>query len=53
MSKPDAYLKLDGDGVWWRDPQDHSGFELKPQIPTPKSAQPSRAPARAAGRAVH
>jgi hypothetical protein len=48
MSKPGAYLKLDGNGAWWCDPQDYSGFGLKPQTPTPKSAQlASRAPARA------
>jgi hypothetical protein len=50
MSKPGAYLKLDGNGAWWRDPQDYSGFGLKPQTPTAKSAQlASRGPARAAG----
>ena len=49
MSKPGAYLKLDGNGAWWCDPQDSSGFGLKSQTPTPKSAQlASRAPARAA-----
>ena len=49
MSKPGAYLKLDGNGAWWCDPQDYSGLGLKSQIPTPKSAQlASRAPARAA-----
>jgi hypothetical protein len=32
--------------------QDYSGFGLKPQIRTPKSAQPCRAPARAAGAAL-
>ena len=51
MSKPGAYLKLDGNGEWWCDPQDYSGFGLKPQTRTPKSAQlASRAPARAAGK---
>jgi len=39
MSKPGVYLKLDGNGAWWCDPQDYSGFGLKPQTPTPKSAQ--------------
>ena len=32
-------LKLDGNGAWWCDPQDYSGFGLKSQTPTPKSAQ--------------
>jgi hypothetical protein len=26
MSKLGAYLKLDGNGAWWCDPQDYSGF---------------------------
>jgi hypothetical protein len=26
MSKPGAYPKLDGNGAWWCDPQDYSGF---------------------------
>jgi hypothetical protein len=52
MSKPGAYPKLDGNGVWWCDPQDYSGFALKPQTPTPKSARlASRAAVRAEGRA--
>jgi hypothetical protein len=51
MSKPGAYLKLDGNGAWWCDPQDYCGFGLKPQTPTAKSAQlASRAPARAGNR---
>ena len=50
MSKtPASTLKLDGNGAWWCDPQDYSGFGLKSQTPTPKSAQlASRALARAA-----
>jgi hypothetical protein len=39
VSKPGAYLKLDGSGAWWCDLQDSSGFGLKPQTPTPKTAQ--------------
>jgi len=31
MSKPGAYPKFGGNGAWWRDPQDYSGFALKPQ----------------------
>jgi hypothetical protein len=42
MSKPGAYLKLYGNGAWWCDPRDYSGFGLKPQRPTPKSYQMAR-----------
>src|SRR5215831_14393870 len=47
MSKPGAYLKLDGNGAWSCDPQDYSGFGLKPQTPTPKSGTTCLARARA------
>jgi hypothetical protein len=39
---PPPVRKLDpqnGNGAWRCDPQDYSGFGLKPQTPTPKSAQ--------------
>src|SRR5215471_19988892 len=51
-SKGTAVLNVRRAGQWRQiqeKAQDYSGFGLKPQIPTPKSAQPSRAPARAAG----
>jgi len=48
MSKPGAYQKLDGNGAWWCDPQDYSGFGLKPQTPTPKPAQLASRPRAAA-----
>ena len=44
--KPDAYLKLDGNSAWACEPQNHSGFRLRPQTRIRKSAQLSRAPAR-------
>jgi hypothetical protein len=46
VKNPAPTLKLDGNGAWWCDPQDYSGFGLKSQTPTPKLA--ARAPARAA-----
>jgi hypothetical protein len=39
VENPAPTLKLDGNGAWWCNPQDYSGFGLKSQIPTPKSAQ--------------
>jgi hypothetical protein len=51
-SKGTAVLNARRAGQWRRqiqeEAQDYSGFGLKPQTPAPKSAQPSRAPARAA-----
>jgi hypothetical protein len=39
VENPAPTLKLDGNGAWWCDPQDYSGFGLKSQTPTPKSAR--------------
>jgi hypothetical protein len=54
-SKGTAVLNVRRAGQWRQiqeKAQDYSGFGLKHRIPTSKSAQPSRAPARAAGAAL-